>query len=71
MDNVGRQHSISATDINVNYTLWDRYGAGRDDATSSLPGLPSLYWLQHNSHNEDGAPRNQFVPFIWNFNINR
>lgn len=62
--------SISATEIKVNYTIWDRFGAGHSDAVSKLPGLPSMYWLQHNSSNS-GAPDNQYVPFIWNVNITK
>lgn len=64
-------HSINANEIQVNYTIWDRFGAGREDAISLLSGLPSMYWLQHNSETEAGSPSNQFVPFIWNINITK
>lgn len=61
---------ISATDISVTYQAYDRFGAGRDDATRILPGLPSLYWLQHNSYIH-GVSKNKYTPFIWSIKVNR
>lgn len=63
--------SISANEIQVNYMIWDHFGAGRNDAGSRLPGLPSMYWLQHNSTTYDRNTSNQFTPFIWNVEVER
>ncbi|MEZ4827680.1 MAG: hypothetical protein R3C61_15570 [Bacteroidia bacterium] len=69
---------ISATEIQVKYTVWDHFGAGKKDATSFLPGLPSLYWLQHNSINWSkehttnfGDLSTKFIPFKWNVEVIR
>jgi hypothetical protein len=67
------QH-ISATSIQVQYTIWDHFGAGRNDATRSLPGLPSMYWLQHNSVNSGQGSTNianMYKPFIWGITVFR
>lgn len=58
--------SISATQIQVQYTVWDHYGAGTDNASSSLPELPSLYLLQHNSANFYPSSSRNYAPFNWN-----
>ena len=55
---------ISSNEIKISYRVWDHFGAGTDDAKSNLPGLPSMYWLQHNT-------KSKYVPFIWNINVNR
>jgi hypothetical protein len=64
---------ISANQIMVEYTVWDRFGAGTDDANSSLPGLGSMYWLQHNASTLDPSHTkpNAYQPFIWNITVNR
>ena len=61
--------SVSSTDIKVSYQVYDRFGAGTDDATRSLPGLSSLYWLQHNSH-QHGASWSKYAPFTWSIKVN-
>lgn len=63
--------SISATDIQVRYTAYDRFGAGTDDAKLKLSGLPSLYWLQHNSYKYYPHTSNNYTPFIWSINVLR
>ncbi len=63
--------SISATEIIVQYKVWDHFGAGRNDASSNLPGLPSMYWLQHNSWLAKPHLRQKYVPFIWNIEVKR
>ena len=62
---------ISAEKIKVQYTVWDRFGAGTDDAQSWLPGLPALYWLQHNSTHFAPSTSKLFNPFIWNISVIR
>jgi len=65
---------VSEGQINVTYTVHDRFGAGTDDAQSQLPGLSSLYWLQHNSymHNRnDRSILNRYTPFRWNISVDR
>ncbi|SFF07576.1 RHS repeat-associated core domain-containing protein [Chitinophaga sp. CF118] len=59
---------ISANEIRVQYTVWDHFGAGRQDAVSKLPGLPSMYYLQHNANSPAGVT---YKPFIWNIRVNR
>lgn len=63
--------SISAADIQVRYTVYDRFGAGTDDAQSKLPGLPSMYWLQHNSYKYYPNTSSNYTPFTWNINVLR
>ncbi len=63
--------SISADHIVVSYRVWDHFGAGRNDATSNLPGLPSLYWLQHVSGLQNPELRDRYQPFIWNIEVKR
>lgn len=63
--------SISAGQIVVFYRVWDHFGAGRDDASSKLPGLPSLYWLQHVSGLLNPDRSNNYQPFIWNIEVKR
>jgi RHS repeat-associated protein len=63
---------ITDSEIHVQYTVWDHYGAGTDDATKSyLSGLPSLYWLKHNSTHFYPSTSSQYNPFIWNIKVNR
>jgi RHS repeat-associated protein len=62
---------ISANEIKVRYTVWDHFGAGTDDAKSLLPGLPSLYWLQHNSSHFYPSTVHNYAPFNWNIRVNR
>ena len=62
---------ITANEIRVRYTVYDRFGAGTDDATSRLPGLPSLYWLQHNSAQYYPSTSKMFTPFTWSITVNR
>lgn len=59
--------SISSTEIKIQYEVWDHFGAGKSDAVSKLPGLPSLYWLQHNS----GGNKYIYKPFIWSIKVKR
>jgi len=63
--------SVSATDVVVQYRVWDHFGAGTSDAASSLPGLASMYWLQHNSALDNPGEANRFVPFVWSILLNR
>jgi len=63
--------SISVDRIEVTYTIWDHFGAGTTDAVRNLPGLPSMYWLQHNSTEYDNNVSDQFTPFIWSVEVNR
>ena len=62
---------ITASQIKVRYMVWDRFGAGMDDAQSKLPGLSSLYWLQHNSAQQYPSKSGNYAPFIWNIRVNR
>ena len=62
---------VTANQIKVRYTLWDHFGAGTNDATSSTIGLPSLYWLQHNSAENNILMSNWFTPFIWGIQVDR
>jgi len=55
---------VTANEILVRYSVWDHFGAGTNDATSKLPGLPSMYILQR-------VPGRKYVPFIWGINVNR
>lgn len=63
--------SISGNHINVMWTVRDRFGAGKEDAQSPYPGLPSMYWLQHNSSQVDPTLSNKFVPFSWGIQVLR
>jgi RHS repeat-associated protein len=56
--------SMNSKRTSVRFTVWDRFGAGLDDATSKLPGLPSMSYLQHVVRNP-----NKYTPFIWNINV--
>ncbi len=51
--------AISSKEIAVQYIIWDHFGAGTNDAISNLPGLPSMYWLQHNSESSES-----YIPYI-------
>lgn len=62
---------VSATQLRIRYTLWDHFGAGTNDAGSLLPGLPSLYWLQHNSARVNVLMSQLFTPFIWGITAER
>ena len=62
---------VSDKDIMIKYTIWDHFGAGKSDAVSGLPGLPSLYWLQHNSEYNNILLKNFFTPFLWSVDVNR
>ena len=61
--------NISADRIQVMWTVRDRFGAGTDDAQSGLPGLSSLYWLQHNSATVDPSTKDRYTPFIWGIQV--
>ena len=63
--------TVSANHIELSYRVYDRFGAGTDDARSSLPGLASLYWLQHNSYKYYPETENQYMPFIWSVDVSR
>lgn len=62
---------ISASQVKVRYMVWDHFGAGTDDAQSKLPGLSSLYWLQHNSTHYYPSTSGNYAPFNWNIRVNR
>lgn len=62
---------ISANEVKVRYMVWDHFGAGTDDAQSGLPGLSSLYWLQHNSSKYYPSTSGNYAPFNWNIRVNR
>lgn len=62
---------VSDKELLFKYTVWDHFGAGKSDATSPLPALPSLYWLQHNSANNNILMHDWFTPFIWNIKVDR
>jgi hypothetical protein len=51
--------------------VWDHFGAGTDDAMSKLPGLSSLYWMQHNSAQYNPSTSVNYAPFNWNIRVNR
>jgi Domain of unknown function (DUF4157) len=53
--------------ITVTYRIYDHFGAGVSDASSLLPGLPALYYLQH-FHGSYGS---RYTPFIWSVQIGR
>ena len=55
---------LTSTQIAVQYTLYDHFGAGTKDAVSALPGLPSLYCIQR-------IPGTKYVPFIWSVTLTR
>ena len=41
--------TISPTQMSITYTFSDFFGAGDDDAVKNqYPGLPEMYFLQHN-----------------------
>jgi hypothetical protein len=62
---------INSREIQVNYTIYDVFGAGRNDAGRwQFPGLQSMYVLQH-YRNVDEDSRNQYQPYFWGVNINR
>ena len=62
---------ITASQVKVRYMVWDHFGAGIDDAQSKLPGLSSLYWLQHNSAHYYPTTSGNYAPFNWNIRVNR
>ena len=57
------------------------FGAGLSDSRSSLPGLPNMYWLQHNSvdwsnRSPIGPPSGEnlnqmYQPFVWSVTVIR
>jgi RHS repeat-associated protein len=63
--------SISDKQLQVRYTVWDKFGAGTDDAGSRLPGLSSMYWLQHNAMHYYPRTVGHYSPFIWNVQVDR
>ena len=62
---------IKSDQIQIRYTIWDHFGAGTSDAGSNLPGLPSLYWLQHNSTKNNILMSGWFSPFVWGVEVDR
>ncbi len=57
---------ISNGQLTFNYTIYDVFGAGDDDAIKFYyPGLPSLYFLQ----NFGMMPGMLFIPFIWTVTV--
>jgi len=58
--------TITNTTLDVRYVIVDHFGAGVSDATSTLPGLPGLYYLQHYR-----SAANKYQPFIWQVEIAR
>ncbi len=60
---------ITSNDIEVTYTLYDRFGAGFEDqqgGKSTLPGLVPFYVLQHYYGTE-----NKYRPFVNVINVKR
>jgi hypothetical protein len=54
--------------LSFTYRIYDHFGGGTHDYGSDLPGLPSLYMLQHRS---DLSPRfaSMYRPFVWSVMI--
>jgi hypothetical protein len=38
---------INASQLEISYRFTDHYGADTDDQVRWIPGLPSMYYLQH------------------------
>lgn len=56
--------SVTGSQITFQYTFTDHFGAGVEDSGSMLPGLASMYYLQHYYGNSD-----QYTPFIWSVSV--
>jgi RHS repeat-associated protein len=50
--------------VELSVTYYDHFGAGRNDADVMTPGLPSMYYLQHNTPSDDN-----YKPFIWSVQL--
>ncbi len=62
---------INSSEIHVNYTIYDVFGAGRNDAGRwQFPGLQSMYTLQH-YRNVNENNRNLYRPYFLGVNISR
>jgi hypothetical protein len=51
---------VSKGKVVLSTTIYDHFGAGRNDANVITPGLPSMYYLQHNTPAD-----NNYKPFVW------
>ena len=62
---------INSREIRVNYTMYDAFGAGRNDAIRwHIPGLRSMYELQH-YRNVRASSRGLYQPYLLGIDINR
>jgi RHS repeat-associated protein len=56
--------SVSDDHITFQFTFTDHFGAGVDDSYSFLPGVSSMYLLQHYYGNDT-----QYTPFVWSVSV--
>lgn len=63
--------TVTKKQVIIAYRVWDHFGAGRSDAVSKLPGLPSMYWLQHNSAYNNILLSKMYTPYIWNIKFTK
>jgi RHS repeat-associated protein len=65
---------ITASEIQVHYTISDHFGAGLHDSKSKLPGLAAMYFLQHYrsaTNKSRWSDKYSYQPFIWDVSIIR